>query len=356
MDITTIKSISERIANVGNEKLNEAMTKNTLVLPFLQALGYDVFDHNEVAPEYTSDYGTKVGEKIDFAILQEGYPIILIECKPLGTKLDEGKCSQLFRYFSTHPETRIGILTDGCHYLFFADLEKENVMDKKPFMDIDLSDFNERYLPQLKKLAKNFLDINSVLSKGKTFKYIRQIKKCFAEDMNNPSDELIKYYVSKVYDKRMTAKAKEQFQEIVKRALVEYIDDKIDERLEKAINAGKQQEIVEDVDAQPQEESNDSDIVTTGEEISGFCIVQAIVSEQIKPSRATMRDAKSYCAILLDDNNRKPICRLFLGGQKPSIVLFDKEEIERIYLDCLEDIYLYAQRLRDTVINYDKQN
>ena len=119
MDISQILSMAERVKAAIPENLNEANTKTSLIFPFLQAMGYDVFDHNEVAQEYTAEWGTKKGEKVDIAILREGLPSILIECKPMGDPLDTGKCSQLFRYFSTQP-ARIGILTNGQRYLFLA--------------------------------------------------------------------------------------------------------------------------------------------------------------------------------------------------------------------------------------------
>ena len=153
MDISQIRDLAETVKQAKAENFNEAMTKTTLVMPFLRALGYDVFNHKEVAAEYTSDFGTKKGEKVDFAILRRGSPVMLIECKPIGTELDSNKCSQLFRYFTTCSDVKIGILTDGCRYMFFSDLEQENVMDRVPFMEIDIANFHERLLPDRKSVV-----------------------------------------------------------------------------------------------------------------------------------------------------------------------------------------------------------
>lgn len=102
---------------------------------------------------------TKKGEKVDIAILRDGEPIILIECKSLGSILDAEKCSQLFRYFTVKPEVRIGILTNGQKYLFFSDLERQNVMDSKPFIQQSLKDLDTAY--------KNFFEKRSEFPKFK---------------------------------------------------------------------------------------------------------------------------------------------------------------------------------------------
>ena len=109
----------ERMREISNDaprrlehiKTEEA-TKNAFVMPFIQALGYNVFDPTEVVPEFTADIGTKKSEKVDYAIIQGGQPIILIEAKSATADLNEEHASQLFRYFSV-TEARIGILTNG---------------------------------------------------------------------------------------------------------------------------------------------------------------------------------------------------------------------------------------------------
>ena len=136
--IDHIRNLSQRAQKLRETLQTEEATKNALVLPFLTALGYDVFDPTEVVPEFTADIGSKKGEKVDYAIIKDNQPIILIECKKAGTNLDNEHASQLFRYFTAVLPARIGILTDGIIYRFFTDLEQPNVMDTKPFFGIGL--------------------------------------------------------------------------------------------------------------------------------------------------------------------------------------------------------------------------
>lgn len=55
----------------------EEATKNALIMPFITALGYNVFNPTEVTPELHADVGLKKGEKVDYAILVDGKPAIL---------------------------------------------------------------------------------------------------------------------------------------------------------------------------------------------------------------------------------------------------------------------------------------
>ena len=130
--IDTLTALSNRIPKVLKTIQTEEATKNALIMPFIQALGYNVFDPFEVAPEYTADVGTKKNEKVDYVIMREDRPCILIECKSSSTNLNINHASQLFRYFGV-TEARFAILTNGIDYKFFTDIEAPNKMDERPF-------------------------------------------------------------------------------------------------------------------------------------------------------------------------------------------------------------------------------
>ncbi|WP_029458260.1 type I restriction endonuclease [Solidesulfovibrio alcoholivorans] len=343
MDQAKIFELTNRVRQVQGQQLNEAMTKNSLVMPFIQALGYDVFDPNEVVAEFTADVGTKKGEKVDFAIMRDGLPAIMIECKPMGMPLDGGKCNQLHRYFPTHTTTRIGILTDGVTYLFFSDLEQQNIMDSRPFMKVDFGNFNDRLLPEIQKLSKDMWDLEAALSSASSLKYVSEAKKLFAQESASPSEDFVKYFASRIYDGHVTAKVREQFSSIVKRAIQEHINDLINSRLESA----KVDDIPKKDDATEQQiDSDGTGIETTDDEAVAFLIIKTILRQAISPSRIFIRDAKSYCAIVLDDNNRKTICRLYFNGKKKSVGIFDaaKKE-ERVAIENEDDLFACGDKL-----------
>lgn len=374
MELSQIQALAERVRDALNEGLNEANTKTSLVMPFLNAMGYDVFNHNEVALEYTSEWGTKKGEKVDIAILKDGQPIMLIECKALGDPLDTGKCSQLFRYFSTLP-ARIGILTNGQRYLFFSDIEKENIMDAMPYMEIDLLNFNERCLPDLKKLTKQSWDLDGVLSSAEILKFVFAIKPLIAQDFSEPTEPIVRYYAGQCYGGKLTSRIVEAFSPIVKRAFSEYISDLIAKRLDNARQAEEMplQKVipvdspVEKTHNLPVEPETGKDgIVTHNTEVWALVAIRTLLRDVVSPSRIVMRDQKSYCSILLDDNNRKPICRLFnfdhfdwgmdnIGENAYILILTESNEKgERHNLQYVDDIYPLTEPLVKAVMRHEK--
>ena len=152
--IDEVKKLSDQFAARISHLDTEEATKNSLVLPFIQMLGYDIFDPTEVIPEFTADVGTKRGEKVDYALIQNNKPAILVECKTYRSVLNHAYVSQLFRYF-TVTDARFGILTDGIAYHFFSDLDQQNVMDSKPFFEFNLLDFTESQVEELKQFTKS---------------------------------------------------------------------------------------------------------------------------------------------------------------------------------------------------------
>ena len=331
--------------------MNEATTKNALIEPFLRALGYDPSNPTQVVLEFTTDVGTKKGEKVDYALLLEGKPVIIIECKPKGTTLDAGKCSQLYRYY-TSTEARIGILTDGIKFMAFADTEKANTMDEKPFLEVDFSGDFEKWMPDLEKLSVEKWDLGSVMSAAENLKYLKDLQKAISEEFSSPSDEFLRFFIAKAYDRPITAKVKEKLDPLVKRALQEFIRDLTRQRLRAAMESEESPAEQPEGQVGATNTEEDSGIFTTEEEFAAFIIVRTILRPMISPKRVVMRDAKTYCAVLCDDNNRKPICRFHFGNKKLSILLFDKDKEERVYMEDIDDIYELGERLKETVKKY----
>jgi predicted type IV restriction endonuclease len=348
---TRLQELGEKIRQSKELVQTEQATKSAFIMPFLQLLGYDVFSPLEVVPEYTADVGIKKGEKVDFAILREGQPVMLIECKCCGATLDAGKCSQLFRYFHTLTTARIGILTNGLKYLFFTDLDTPNVMDQRPFMEFDLLNPDKVLIPELQKLSKANWDITATLSAATELKYTRALKSVLASELQAPGDDLVRLFANKVYDGTLTAKVREMFTGLVRRAFQQLVNEMINERLTSAMVAPHQPSKEEGSEAeQPLKEEQDNRIVTTEEEREGFHLVKAILRKTVDSKRITMRDMQSYCGILFDNNNRKPICRLHFNGKQKYVGLFsaDKKE-EKVAIGCIDDIYDLAERLKETV-------
>jgi predicted type IV restriction endonuclease len=360
--IDQLTNLASRVQKqVGHIQTEEA-TKNALVLPFINALGYNVFDPTEVVPEFICDIGTKKGEKVDYAIFRDGKPIMLIECKHVGSDLNINHAGQLFRYFHV-TEARIAILTNGVTYKLFTDLEQPNKMDERPFLEFDLFNFHENDVTELKKLSKANFSIDDMLFAAYNLKYMRAFKKYFEEQFNQPSTDFIHFVSKQIYDGVLTPKLKEQFSALVHRSFQQFLNDKINLRLRAALVEPNSTAVIatEYLAAKPVEapatvaEPEAKDIVTTVEETEGFMIVRAILRKMVAVSRVVMRDVQSYCGILLDDNNRKPICRLHFNGGKKFVTVFDVEGGERVDIDSLDDLYGLASRIRTAVERHESR-
>jgi hypothetical protein len=349
--VDQLRALAGRIASTKSIIQTEEATKNAMIMPFIQLLGYNVFDPTEVTPELIADVGTKKGEKVDYAILREGRPIILFECKKSGADLNINHAGQLFRYFHV-TAARFGVLTNGLTYRFFTDLEQPNKMDEKPFFEFNILDFKERDVDELKKFAKSMFDVDTILTTANDLKYTRAIQNRLAEWMNAPSEEFVRLLSADLLaGKRFTPPVRDQFTLITKRAFEQLLGERINDRLKGAMTTESAPPVEQEPVIAPAG-TEDSSIITTAEEIEGFHIVRAILRGVVSSRRIVMRDAQSYCAILLDDNNRKPVCRLrFNNTEKLALGLFNaQKEEERFPLEHLDDLYTHAERIRATVL------
>ncbi|GAW42305.1 hypothetical protein SH203_02721 [Brevundimonas sp. SH203] len=321
--------------------LTEEAAKTALVMPFIQALGYDVFNPSEVIPEYTADVGTKRGEKVDYAICDGGKVRILVECKPSNVALNLNHASQLFRYFSV-TDARLAILTNGVVYQFYSDVEATNKMDDKPFFTFSMDALKPTDGRTVEKFTKLSFDIDKIVQEAGLLKLQSLLRKELENEMAEPSEEFVRMMAARVHDGRVTAQVRENFGKMVVATFSSIIRDKVNERLSTALNATGPS-MVDQEEAPP---SDPEMIVTTAEEVSGFHIVQAIASKLVKPNRIVMRDAQSYCAILLDDNNRKTIARLhFNGVTKKYVGTFAEKGETRHLIGDLTDIYQLSDQI-----------
>lgn len=339
-----VTELASRFEGQIKHASTEEAVKTAFILPVLNALGYDVFNPAEVIPEFTADRGIKKGEKVDYAVSFDGDVQILIEAKQLGAQLESQHASQLFRYFAV-TDAKVAILTDGMRYLFYADLEKPNQMDERPFFEFNFASHTEQDISELSKFSKDSFDVDNILGSANNLKYLKALtEEIKTEFTGHPSDEIVQLFAKRVYDgPRLTAQLKEEFAELVKRAFDTFVRHKIQSKLDSAFGG-------ED-DQQQADEVNSDGIITTPEELEGYRIVQAIAAELVSPSFVYMRDAKSYCAILFDDNNRKPIVRLHFNAKQWYVeVMTDQPEREPI--SEVRDLYKFKDQILSVIRTY----
>ncbi len=352
-----VEALAAKVRSQAEAIGTEEATKNAFVMPFIATiLGYDVFNPLEVVPEYTADVGTKKGEKIDYAIMRDGEVQILIECKPSMGSLRIEHASQLFRYFAV-TNARIAVLTNGAIWHFYTDLDAPNRMDAKPFLVLDLLDIDETLIAELRKLSKDSFDLDSIISAAEELKYIGALKREIAGQFREPSDEWIKFFTSRVYDGAFTQRVRQQFTGLVQKSAHQFLTERVNDRLKSALVANgaptPTRASPSSADVAEADLNRDTEIETTLEELEGYQIVKAIACGEVKPQRITQRDAKSYFAVLLDDNNRKPIARLHFNGKQKYLGLLDADKVETKHpINGLDDIYAHVDGIREAVRRY----
>ena len=351
----SIKQIAERVEKLKDNIKTEEATKNALVMPFIQALGYDVFNPFEVVPEFICDIGTKKGEKIDYAIMRDGDPIILIECKHVEEELNSHD-NQLLRYYHVSC-AKFGILTNGMEYRFYTDLDEPNKMDEKPFLVLNMLDLRDSQIEEVKQFHKSYFDVENIVNAASELKYMKGLKDIIKQEIEAPSEPLVRLLGKQVYSGLMTAKILEQFTDLTKRSFAQVISDIITDRFKTVLNKEKEidkkQEEIQQTSDQITD-NNDDKIITTEEELESFHIVRAMLRKYVNVDRIVYRDTQTYFGILLDDNNRKTICRMYFNTSKKYIAILDenKKEVKNL-LESMNDIYNYEEALVEVINRYD---
>ena len=358
-----ILQLADRISKLKDNIATEEATKNAFIMPMISALGYDVFNPLEVVPELDCDLVKKKGEKIDYAIIKDGVPILLIECKHIDQDLTLHD-TQLQKYFVAS-NARFGVLTNGIEYRFYTDLDKQNIMDERPFLVVNMLEISEAEIEQLKKFHKSYYDVEEILSTAQELKYMTDVKGILNKEFANPSKEFVKYIIRPIYTGQIKENVLDLFTPIVKKSIASIIKERIAEKLNLAIKTNDEPAPAPQEPEQPKEEElpegvvaidKETGVTTTQEEIDAFLIVKAILRQVVDIHRVYYRDTLSYFGILLDDNNRKPICRMYFNAKSAKyIATIDENKKETKHeIKSLDDIYEYADAIKAAVGFYEK--
>ena len=335
-----IKNYVNRIKRLKPTIKTEEATKTSLIMPFFQLLGYDVFNPNEFTPEYIADVGIKKGEKVDYAIILNGEPSMLIEAKSITESLDKHD-SQLFRYFGT-TKAKFAILTNGRVYKFFTDLEKQNVMDGTPFLEIDLEDLSDSDIIEISKFKKDNFDVNEIFSTAENLKYLGQMKRILKEEFSNPSDDFVKMILNKgIYDGVKTTNVIERYKPILKKSINIYFNELLNSKIKNVI-----EESMEETNEDEIKSNNEPKIVTTVEELQSFYTVKSILSEQCDLERITYKDNENYFAILLDNKVTRWLCRIYIKENVKYVIIPDENKNDKRYdFNNVNELYKYRKQL-----------
>lgn len=341
-----LKNLGKRVVTLKDSISTEEATKTSLIMPFFQILGYDIFNPLEFIPEFTADFGIKKGEKVDYAIKLNDEPVILIEAKSISEKLTKHD-SQLFRYFGT-TTSKFGILTNGQEYKFYTDLDEPNKMDNTPFLTIDITKIKDVQIAEIAKFHKENFDVEKITSSASELKYLNNLKAFLSEQLTQPTESFLKYIVGEIYEGAKTKNTLEKFEPIVKKGFSQFISERVNEKLSAALNTNVDTKLPNDEISEEIEDTSkiDSEIVTTPEELEAYTTTKIVLKDIIEPSRVFYRDNRSYFNILIDDNIRKWIMRVYVNNHQIKLV-FNNDDRTVVEIKNPLDIVQYASILNE---------
>ena len=335
-----LKQFSARVLVTKDGIANEESTKMSLIVPFFQLLGYDVFNPLEFCPEYTADVGIKKGEKVDYAILSNGKPVILIEAKAISIKLEKHD-SQLFRYFST-TNARFAILTNGISYKFYTDLSERNKMDREPFYEFNILNLSDDDIREIQKFCKQNFDEEVIFDNASILKYSNLFRDIFSAQIASPSDEFVRFFLKSTYAGTKTQGVIDKFRPVLKKSLNDYIDELVKGKMSSIVNESGYVSTSRNVKENP-----------TDEEMDFLLSIKTILKDEADMADITHKKTDTYFAVLYKGNSRKWICRVMFGVQQITLIIPDKNKAEMRYkLDSIDLVENYSNLIKEAFRNY----
>lgn len=353
--------VNERKVHISNEE----MTKQALIIPFLQVLGFDVFNPLEVQPEYTADFGKKKGERVDYALFKDNIPVVFIEAKSVDENLSKHD-AQLSRYFNAVPEVKLAILTNGTEYRFFTDLDTDNVMDENAFFKIDITDLKESDIETLTKFKKESFNSKCLIKYAEELVYASFLNNSLKELFKNPNDEFIRFLIKDFSTSRITSNVIDRFRPIVKKAISKAVLDIVSKGLyqEELDSIEETTATVSEVKTNNIEDKDNKEnkspkkqIITTEDELNSYEIVKNILEKSGENiEEVNYKDTTNYFSIYVK-NTTKWFVRTNLDAAKQHIMTkldvevakdlcpdFEVDQApkgigeSRIYINSFEDI------------------
>lgn len=288
---------------------DETQTRDFLIEPFFEILGYNKID--DYLHEYIADMGTKRGRRVDMAIgFGKEKPLIFIECKKATSSLNDNHFRQLNEYCLYTESVKLGIITNGIVYNFYARSEENNViLNESPFFIFDITSYDDSDLEKLALFYRPSFDLQGVLEEAEDVYFLERFDEALFETLANPPEDFIKIIHRNMGGKRMTSKVSTQIYDLINSL-----------SLRAVVNRITQKEI----------EQSKSGVITTSEELRAYNVVKTIIamSSKIKNEhleRVSYKDFKGQFAIIVDDSSRNKICSLILKENNKKIIIGDDE-------------------------------
>jgi len=194
-----IAKVAEKVRKYSDRLLGEEATKKALIEPFIQTLGYDITDPDELLPEFVADFATKVKplKKVDYAIAINGSIVMLVEAKALNEK-PEAHDGQLAYYFNGLGSAKVAIVTNGVEYRFFTDLRAANKMDVDPFFSFNVLKHELKDIENLKLFHRDNFDAAAIGKQAEEMIYVKGMTQLIGNLLRTPSKEFMRFLLKEI--------------------------------------------------------------------------------------------------------------------------------------------------------------
>lgn len=356
----------QHVLKVGSHCTTEETTKQALILPLLDILGFSPYDPTKVRAEYGADFpGAKNGERVDYALFCHDVPVMFIEAKSYNENLTN-HAPQLSRYFNATPEVTVAAVTNGREWRFFTDLKDKNIMDDAPFLRINFENVDDSKINQLSQFCHDRFQPEALRTLAEESVYLSAFTKTISDSLKETDAEFVRYVASRSnVGRQLNQRFLDSITPIVKQAVEKAVSAMVVSGLSQQIKDNEpehieSQEPVHDEKA-PIIDSENERIITTYTERQLFDFVSMILGEE---AELQSKDTESYFSILYQGKSNRWVLRYFDNKQRPCInvplELLDihKAEIQRagleisgsnIIIDRPENILRISGLVRDSL-------
>lgn len=322
--LARLKSHVEHIKNVGAHCSTEETTKQALILPMLDILGFSPYDPTKVRAEFNADFpGAKASERVDYALFCHGVPVVFIEAKAYAEKVTNHS-PQLSRYFNSSPNVPVGIITNGREWRFFTDLVHKNVMDTEPFLVIDLLDTNDTELASLRRFKYDEFEPDKLRSMAEESTYFTAFTTVISSSLRNLDIDFVRYVASKAgIQRQLTAKFLESITPIVRRSIEKAVSDMVVSGLSapelvptEPVPQTQNERVGSDDGVKEIVNPENANIVTTVDEQTLYSYAVDILGCD---AEIILKDTETYCALLYQGKVNRWLLRYRADKKVPTI-------------------------------------
>jgi len=317
--IERVRRHAEHVASVGAHCSTEETTKQALILPLLDILGFSPFDPTRVKAEYGADFpGAKANERVDYALFCHDVPVMFIEAKAYSEKL-VNHAPQLARYFNATPEVAVAAITNGHEWRFFTDLNNKNVMDSEPFLLVDFLALDDSQIARLSRFHHDQFQPDALRTLAEESVFLAAFKEVVRKSVLECDQDFVRFVAGKsVVQRTLTAKFLETITPIVKQAVAHSMSEMVVNSL-----SAPQPAVAQPPDASAEVDPRadvvdpmNPKVVTTYEERRLFEIVQDILGDD---SDVQAKDTESYYSVLFQGKVNRWLVRYYADRKIPSI-------------------------------------